>query len=267
MQTVSRYLLDQMVIAYINGYHGRNSKVYDRRLTLHRGVNNPITFTFKNEDQKAQDITAKTYEFNMIDTESKKAVLTKTLTILDDGSTVSTKGDASCTITEGDLLPLDAKFYNFSVKEVKSDGSREVTYADTGYAAAGTIELLDGAYPEFVASTEITSFASAQGPLANTSGSIDARPGINNNKALHTIAVYTKNFSGSMRVQGTMSATPGSGDWFDITMDGEANATNTFTNSTAVTTFNFTGVFHNIRFTWDNDAGNTGLIDKILYRQ
>jgi len=267
MQTVSRYLLSQLVIAYINGYHGRNSKVYDRRLTLHRGVNNPITFTFKNEDQKAQDITSKTYEFNMIDSETKKAVLTKTLTILDDGSTVSTKGDASCTITEGDLLPLDAKFYNFAVREVKSDGSREITYSDTGYAAAGTVELLDGAYPEFVASTAITSFTSAQGPLSKTSGSMDARPGINNNKALHTIAVYTKNFSGSLRVQGTMSSSPGSDDWFDITMDGAGSSTNTFSSSTSVTNYNFYGVFHNIRFSWGNDSGNTGVIDKILYRQ
>ena len=139
--------------------------MYDRRLTLHRGVNNPITFTFKNEDQKAQDITSKTYEFNIIDTESKKSVVTKTLTVLDDGSTVSTKGDASTTITEGDLLPLEAKFYNFSVREVKSDGSREVTYSDTGYASAGTIEILDGAFPEFVASTAITQFTGNGGPL------------------------------------------------------------------------------------------------------
>ena len=73
MQTVQRYLLSQLVIAYVNGYHGRNSKVYDRRLTLHRGVNNPVTFTFKNEDQKAQDITSKTYEFNIVDTESQKS--------------------------------------------------------------------------------------------------------------------------------------------------------------------------------------------------
>ena len=51
MQTVSRYLLTNLVIAYINGYHGRNSKVYDRRLKIFRGVSNPITFTFKNEDQ------------------------------------------------------------------------------------------------------------------------------------------------------------------------------------------------------------------------
>jgi hypothetical protein len=266
MQTVSRYLLSQLVIAYVSGYHGRNSKVYDRRLTLHRGVSNPVNFTFKNEDQKPQDITSKTYELNLIDSESKKAVLTKTLTILDDGSTVSTKGDASCTITEGDLLPLDAKFYNFAVREVKSDGSREVTYSDTGYAAAGTVELLDSAYPEFIASTNVSTFTSG-GPLAYKSGSIDARPGINNNKALHTIAVYTKNFSGALRVQATMSATPSDSDFFDITMDGAGAPANSFTDSTTVTNFNFTGVYHSIRFCWGNDTGNTGVIDKILYRQ
>jgi len=267
MQTVQRYLINQLVIAYVSGYHGRNSKVYDRRLTLHRGVSNPVSFTFKNEDQKAQDITAKTYEFNLIDSESKKAVLTKTLTVLDDGSTVSTKGDASCTITEGDLLPLDAKFYNFSVREVKSDGSREITYSDTGYAAAGTVELLDGAYPEFLPSTSVSSFTASGGPLAYTSGSIDSRPGINNNKALHTIAVYTKNFSGALRVQGTMSASPSNTDYFDITMEGAGSTANTFSSSTTVTNFNFTGVYHSVRFSWGNDSGNTGVIDKILYRQ
>ena len=267
MQTVSRYLLTNLVIAYINGYHGRGVKVYDRRLTLHRGVDNPITFTFKNEDQKNQDITSKTFELNIIDSESKKSVVSKTLTILDDGSTVSTKGDASCTITEGDLLPLDAKFYNYAVREVASDNSRTVTYADTGYAAAGTIELLDGAYPEFVASTSVSSFTAVGGPLAYTSGSIDARPGINNNKALHTIAVYTKNFTGALRVQGTMSASPSNADYFDITMEGAASTANSFTDSSTVTHFNFTGVYHNVRFSWGNSSGNTGVIDKILYRQ
>jgi hypothetical protein len=37
--------------------------------------------------------------------------------------------------------------------------------------------------------------------------------------------------------------------------------------STGVTTYNFTGVYHNVRFTWENNAGNTGRVDKILYRQ
>ena len=258
MQTVSRYLLSQLVIAYINGYHGRNSKVYDRRLTLHRGVANPITFTFKNEDQKAQDITSKTYEFNLIDSESKKSVLTKTLTILDDGSTVSTKGDASCTISAGDLLGLDAKFYNFAVREVKSDGSHEVTYADTGYAAAGTVEILDGAYPDFVASTSVSAFTLSTDTF--TSSAVSGQPGENNNQALHTIAIYPKDFSGTVTVQGTMvSTSPTDNDYFTIT-------TTTLSSASDVSTLNFTGVFQNVRFKAVRTTGTTGRIDKILYR-
>ena len=267
MQTVQRYLLSNLVIGYISGYHGRNSKVYDRRLTLHRGVSNPVTFTFKNEDQKAQDITAKTYEFNIIDSETKKSALVRNLTILDDGATTTTKGQASVTITEGDLLNLDAKFYNYSVREVKSDNSREVTYSDTGYNAAGTLEVLDGAYPDALNSTAVTSFTVTTGPLQKTSGAIDAKPGNNNNKALHTIAVYPANFSGAFRVQGTMASTPGANDWFDITMDGAGSVTNTFTDSSTVTYYNFYGVYHSVRFSWGNDTGNTGIVDKILYRQ
>ena len=267
MQTVQRYLLSNLVIGYISGYHGRNSKVYDRRLTLHRGVSNPVTFTFKNEDQQAQDITAKTYEFNIIDSETKKSALVRNLTILDDGSTTTTKGQASVTITEGDLLNLDAKFYNYSVREVKSDNSREVTYSDTGYNAAGTLEVLDGAYPDALNSTAVTSFTVTTGPLQKTSGAIDAKPGNNNNKALHTIAVYPANFSGAFRVQGTMASTPGANDWFDITMDGAGSVTNTFTDSSTVTYYNFYGVYHSVRFSWGNDTGNTGIVDKILYRQ
>ena len=37
--------------------------------------------------------------------------------------------------------------------------------------------------------------------------------------------------------------------------------------STGVTNYNFTGVYHSVRFSWDNDTDNTGIIDKILYRQ
>ena len=273
MQTVSRYLLSQLVKALKNGFHGRNSKVYDRRLILHRGVTNPLTFTFKNEDQKAQDVSSKTvdsgnyYQLEVIDTDSQQSVITKNLTIIDDGSTLSTKGQASCEISDGDLLDLDAKFYTYSIKEIKSDGSTLVTYADTSYVAGGTMEVLDGAYAQFLPSTSISSFTATGGPLTHTTGKINAKPGINNNKALHTIAVYTKNFTGALRVQGTMSTSPEETDYFDITMDGASEPANSFSDSTAVTSFNFTGVYQNIRFSWGNSTGNTGVIDKILYRQ
>ena len=268
MQTVSRYLLTNLVIAYINGYHGRNSKVYDRRLKLFRGVSNPITFTFKNEDQKAQDVTSKTFEFALIDTESKKAVLTRTLTILDDGSTFSTKGTASVSITDGDMLSLDAKFYDYSVREILTDGSStsfQVTYADTGYNSAGSVELIDGGFPSFVASQTAESFTANTSnnpyPLKYVSNeTIQGFPGQNNNDALHTIAVYTAGFSGTLKVLGTMATTPASTDFFTIT-------TITDLPSTGVKYYNFNGVYQFIKFSYDNASGNTGTIDKILYRQ
>ena len=265
MQTVSRYLLNNVVIVYTSGYHGRNSTVYDRRLKLYKGVSNPLTFTFKNEDQKAQDITAKTYEFNLIDSETKKSVVTRNLTILDDGSTITKKGTASVTITEGDLLTLDAKFYNYAIREVAADNSRTVTFADTAYNAAGTVEVLDGAYPDVIDSEAINSFTNTIGPLTYTSSAIDANPGINNNVALHTIAVYTKSFSGSLRIQGTMETTPGNSDYFDVTATDQSSPI-AFADSTGVTYYNFTGVYQNVRFSWANASGNTGRIDKILYR-
>ena len=265
MQTVSRYLLNNLVIVGITGYHGRNPVVYDRRIKLYKGVSNPLSFTFKNEDQKAQDITAKTFEFNLIDSETKQSVVTRNLTILDDGSTITKKGTASITVTEGDLLTLDAKFYNYAIREVAADNTRTVTFADSFYNAAGTIEVLDGAYPDFLDSTEVNNFTSTTGPLDHTSGAIDANPGINNNVALHTIAVYTKSFSGSLRIQGTMVSTPSDTDYFNITATGESSPI-AFSSSTAVSYYNFTGVYENVRFSWSNDSGNTGRIDKILYR-
>jgi hypothetical protein len=72
--------------------------------------------------------------------------------------------------------------------------------------------------------------------------------------------VYPQGFSGKLIVQGTMASSPADADYFDVT-------STTFSSASSVSTLNFTGVYHNVRFSWDNDSGNTGKIDKILYRQ
>ena len=264
MQTVSRYLITNLVNATISGYHGRGSAVYDRRLKLYRGVYNPITFTFKNEDQKAQNVSGRNYEFNLIDSESKKSVITRKLDILDDGSTLTTKGQARVTLSDGDLLPLDAKFYNYSVRENLDDGSTLITYADTGYTVSGTAEILDGAYPEMKDSIVIDSGFTSTGPTTRkTSSAIDAGPGQNNNSALHTVAVYGTVFTGNFRIEGSLSgninSTPDPTDWVRI-------SSNAITTLTGITYYNFTGVYVHVRFSYDNDSGNVGTIDKILYR-
>ena len=64
-----------------------------------------------------------------------------------------------------------------------------------------------------------------------------------------------------------MASSPASADYFDITLDGQGSSTVTLTDSTTVNYYNFYGVYHSVRFSWDNATDNTGTIDKILYRQ
>jgi len=271
MQTVTRYLINNVVIAYINGYNGRNSKVYDRRLKVYKGVSNPITFVFKNEDQAVQSITTKEFEFDLIDTKNDRSVIKKTLTLVDDGSTVSTRGKATVTLTDGDLLDLEPGFYNYSVREIAigddSTVTYTVTYANTSYNSEGTLEILDGAFPKFVPSNETITWPVTTGPYSKTSAYIDGKSSQNGNNSLHTIAVYTNGFTGTFKIQGTLVTTAvQDSDFADITATDQTNPI-TFTNSTGVKYFNFIGVWENIRFSWQNTGGNNGVIDKILYRQ
>ena len=91
------------------------------------------------------------------------------------------------------------------------------------------------------------------------SGNIFARPGQNNNSALHTVAAYWTGYTGNFQIQGTLASTPTNTDWYTIqTVD--------FTNQTGITYYNFTGVWENVRFTHDRTSGNTGSLDKLLYR-
>ena len=69
---------------------------------------------------------------------------------------------------------------------------------------------------------------------------------------------YSTGFAGTVKIQGTLEDNS-TNNWFDIT-------TVTLASPTTPTYQNFNGVFNNVRFSVANDTGNTGTIDKILYR-
>jgi hypothetical protein len=94
--------------------------------------------------------------------------------------------------------------------------------------------------------------------MNNISSVVDAEPHINSNEALHTAAIYSTGFAGTVKVQGTL-ADNNSTSWFDI-------STETLSSPTTPHYVNFNGVFSNLRFVKENDSGNTGTIDKILVR-
>ena len=184
----SLYLYDNNVTVYFSPETGgfvtnRSAKVYDRKLNFFKGIDNTVLFSFKNDDQKPVGIVGKTIYFNLMDPDNKTTAIQKTMTVKDGG-----KGIAQLKIAENDLLDQPAKFYTYSV-HIKDEEDNELpVYSDTMYMPGGTAEVMENIYPEFKASTVITSFTKRGTQLI--SSTVDAAPELNSNSALHLSLIH-----------------------------------------------------------------------------
>ena len=85
---------------------------------------------------------------------------------------------------------------------------------------------------------------------------------------LHTVSWQVTSFIGDIKIQASLVETPGTGDWFDVTMTNPAGTTYTspYDGSTAQTAhvaYNFTGNFVNVRASITNFTAGT--INKLRF--
>lgn len=254
---------------------GVNRIMYQRDLTIQKGIKNEIRVQFKNSDQKRIPISnTQTFVFSMFDNSSQRLLLEKPLEVLDDGVTTSTRGLALLTINESDIIDLDRSSYTYSVKYYDSDGDFAPAYSNTYYGINGTIKLSNDVYPVLQPSQNITGFqksfnASTQ-KYEHKSGNIYAYPQYNGNSALHTAVFYMTNFKGTVYTQATLYNDPENfNKYFTI-------STRHYTGSTNIDYVNFNGVFSYVRFMYVPDTAPAesnndnpafyGSLDKVLYR-
>lgn len=238
--------------------------MYQPRITIYKGVKNTIQFELRNDDQKKQWINAKTFVFELTRTDGVR-LIRKDITILDDGSTTSTKGKCKVELSDSDSLDITDGFYHYSIKEIQSDGSETPIFVDVSYGARGQAEVTGTAFPQLIDSVSITQFFKSidSGSTTYYTSSVqDADLSANANSALHTIAVYPSSFSGTVKIQGTLLSSPSASteiqnaDFIDI-------SSTVFSSATDVSYINFTGNYNKVRFAYTPTSGS---ITKILYR-
>ena len=252
---------------------GVNQVMYQRDLTVQKGIKNQIKIQFKNSDQKRISISTSTlFVFSMFDAINQRLIVEKDLEVLPE--TTSTKGMALLTLNESDTLDLDKSSYTYSVKQRDTDGTYTPAYANTYYGMNGTLHLSTDVYPVLQDSTTITSFNPTFNGITRfyeyKSGNIQANPAFNGNTALHTVALYMTNYKGTVNIQVTLDNTPlGDQNYYTIVSKG-------YDGKTGVEYVNFDGVFTYIRIVHipqkapaepNNDNPNFfGSFDKALYR-
>jgi len=253
---------------------GVNQVMYQRDLTVQKGIKNQIRIQFKNSDQKRISISTGTiFVFSMFDAINQRLIVEKDLEVLAETNLI--KGQAQLTLDENDTLDLDKSSYTYSVKVRDNDGTYTPAYANTYYGMNGTLHISNDAFPVLQDSTTITSFNPTYNNTTHLyehkSGNIYASPEYNGNSALHTAAIYMTAYKGSVLIQGTLDNNP-TDDRSYYTIE-----TRGYNGVTGLDYVNFNGVYTYIRIVHipaagppPNTSNNTpaffGSLDKVLYR-
>ena len=90
--------------------------VYAKNLTLNKGVDNKIQFQFLNQEQKPIDLTGKEITFRFINSEGTSVDIQKTVNV-----TLPLKGLANLTVTQAELMQIDAQLGSFSLDIVEGN--------------------------------------------------------------------------------------------------------------------------------------------------
>jgi len=260
MQLTSRYLVSNRtnIIANEAGFITEYRPVYNRTLQVYKGIDNVLEFRLYNADQRPINTNQYTPKFLAFD-ENNTLVLEKDGIVLDDGST-STKGLFTVTVSENDLLNVKQQYLKYNIYMIDSNNEKVLTYSHSNFDNDATIFVNARTFPGPLETYEIKTFQQT-GVDTNEwfSETIDAQPGINGNEALHTAAIYTNGYVGTVEVQATLDNQISDGTtWTTVGTLGFVGS------ETEPTPINFNGVFSHLRFY--TDANPADKISKILVR-
>jgi hypothetical protein len=246
----TQYLYTDLVAIDV-GYR----KVYARELKLHKGIDNKIELKLLNGDQKRLDVAGSTLYWQLLDRDTAELKLQKSYAVTPyDNSTVV------LTVTEDDLNFINSGFYQYSTHLINANGQQTILYGDSQYGVSTPVEVVSNSFPQIYPSVEITTFINSGQPADTTlyTSAINARPEVNSKDGLHTVSINSSDFSGRIVIEGTLQNSINNIVWAEvdsITISNEPLVYKTFV-----------GVYSWLRFHIVKDAGNTGTVDKIIYR-
>ena len=238
-------------------------KVYARSMKLYKGIDNSFMMKLMNGDQKLLNAVGKTLWWQLLDRDTAELKFKTSVEV--EGSD---NAHVTISLSEGDLEPLLSGHYMYSAYLEDTNGARTILYADSQYGASVPVEVVENAFPNALPSQEIlnSEFITAEqvdyvvSDDSLYTSALDGHPDLNSNTALHSAAFYCDGYQGTIEIQATLDNAHTGIIQFSVV------ETVTVTTDKTIIYKNFNGIFTLVRFRMIPATGNTGTIDKILYR-
>lgn len=166
--------------------------MYAAPLKLYRGVDNHLSFSVLNRDQKQQDTADKTLTITV------KNISGETMMYFDLEPRNAERGLYELHVSAEDTLAMLDSRYTYTVT-----ADNQPLYLDDAAQAVGQITVTNGIMPTPVTAVEIE-FSASTSQLIPTSG------------ASHTAQIELANYSGELFLDASPVTTPGATDWVTL---------------------------------------------------
>lgn len=177
----------------------RYEQVYAKELTVVKGVDNIVEFSFINQFQKPVNLTDKTITARIISADGRTVLLQKTLT-----SIYPITGLMKLEISDIEIDPIEIQkaFYTLSV----TSGSYEYpAFTDALGASRGTMNIVNGVMPDFMPSL-IVSIPTHPPVVVGTPQTYSSSVIPTLNKSVFTIQAIFESFTGSFQIIGSVTS-------------------------------------------------------------
>jgi hypothetical protein len=226
------------------------------RKTIYKGVDSTIGFEVKNQDRKPVNLLGKTVMVHLMQVRTGTLLLQRRA-VVDN----SVNGFCEFTIYGSDLTETAPGLYQISAVIYDSDGISRSLYTDHNRSATMEVEIVDGAYPKYIPSTEVV--------FSQIGDQYESQPIASNLQkndfsTLHTIQISVTNFTGTIRAQASLEY-DSMGHYSSIKFIDDSSQL-TFNNTTGVQGWNFKANARWIKLIYTPAETNTGTVDRIIYR-
>lgn len=244
--SVYNYTPKYQVVLFEGDSPRRYQIVYAKNLTLNKGVDNRIQFQFLNQEQKPIDLTGKQITFRFINSDGTSVDIQKTVNV-----TLALKGLANLTVTQAELMQIDAQIGSFSLDIVEGNLVLPI-FTNSEADARGVCQVMDSILPKHIPSTNVT--IPSHGEISNSGTTYYSSVlGLNGSSKI-TLQAKLSNYSGNINVLGSTNV---DADWYTIESLGNFTAE---TNTLGTT---ITGFHPYIQLQFTSTGGN---IEHILAR-
>ena len=220
--------------------------VYAKNLTINRGVDNLLEFSFINQNQKPVNVTGKNITCRILNSTGTEILLQKSLVPV-----YAITGIMSLTLTRADIENINAQYCYYSL-EIDVNEFDFPVFVDSQGGARGKILIVDSVLPAFVQSKEVT-IPSHQAPFAssgNTNPQVAppnaGQPVTYYSSTINTIEspilstqVFMEKFTGNIQWQGSILQ--------DFSFYYDIDSTVTYANNSTTAGFNIAGYHPYVR--------------------